>query len=41
MRLAMSQQSVTDKKASVILGHIKKRMASRSREVLPPSTLPW
>ena len=40
-KLTMSQQCVlAAKKANGILGRIKKSVASRSREVLLPSTLP-
>ncbi|PKU42019.1 hypothetical protein llap_7677 [Limosa lapponica baueri] len=40
-RMTMSQQcTLVAKKANDILGSVKKSVTSRSREVIPPSTLP-
>ena len=40
-RLAMIQQcALVAKRANGILGYFKKSVASRSREVIPPSVLP-
>ena len=41
-RVTANQQcALAAKKGNYILGCIKKSMASRLRDVTPPSTLPW